>query len=78
MIYGKIKIKGDLNMNRIKTISKPIKQSGNITETSLSMTHSIENELDFLDKYAEEHHTRYSHKEIFTRVKERIKNTSTS
>ena len=42
------------------------------------MIHSIENELDFTDKYAEEHHTRYSHKEIFTRVKERIKNTSTS
>ena len=61
-------------MNRIKTISKPIKQSENITETSLSMTHSIENELDFTDKYAEEHPTRYSHKEIFTRVKERIKN----
>ena len=61
-------------MNRIKTISKPIKQSKNITETSLSMTHSIENELDFTDKYAEEHHTRYSHKEIFTRVKERINN----
>ena len=59
-------------MNRIKTISKPIKQSENITETSLSMTHSIENELDFTDKYAEEHPTRYSHKEIFTRVKERI------
>ena len=61
-------------MNRIKTISKPIKQSENITETSLSMTHSIENELDFTDKYAEEHTTRYSHKEIFTRVKERINN----
>ena len=61
-------------MNRIKTISKPIKQSENITETSLSMTHSIESELDFTDKYAEEHPTRYSHKEIFTRVKERINN----
>lgn len=61
-------------MNRIKTISKPIKQSENITETSLSMTHSIENELDFTDKYAEEHPTRYSHKEIFTLVKERINN----
>ena len=61
-------------MNRIKTISKPIKQSENITETSLSMTHSIENQLDFTDKYAEEHPTRYSHKEIFTRVKERINN----
>lgn len=61
-------------MNRIKTISKPIKQSENITETSLSMTHSIENELDFTDKYAEEHPSRYSHKEIFTRVKERINN----
>ena len=63
-------------MNRIKTISKPIKQSKNITETTLSIIHSIENELDFTDKYAEEHPTRYFHKEIFTRVKERIKNTS--
>ena len=63
-------------MNRIKTISKSIKQSENITETTLSMIHSIENELDFTDKYAEEHPTRYSHQEIFTRVKERIKNTS--
>ena len=76
MIYGKIKIKGDLNINRIKTFSKSIKQSENITETTLSMImiHSIENELDFTDKYAEEHPTRYSHKEIFTRVKERINN----
>ena len=40
------------------------------------MTHSIESELDFADKYAEKHATRYSHKEIFTRVKERINNTS--
>lgn len=61
-------------MNRIKTISKPIKQSENITETSLSMIHFIENELDFTDKYDEEDPTRYSHKEIFTRVKERINN----
>ena len=61
-------------MNRIKTISKPIKQSENITETSLSMIHFIENELDFTDKYDEEDTTRYSHKEIFTRVKERINN----
>ena len=65
-------------MNRIKTISKSIKQSKNITETTLSMIHSIENELDFTDKYAEEHHTRYSHKEIFTRVKERINNNISS
>ena len=65
-------------MNRIKTISKSIKQSENITETTLSMIHSIENELDFTDKYAEEYPTRYSHKEIFTRVKERIKNNSPS
>lgn len=52
MIYGKIKIKGDLNMNRIKTFSKLIKHSENITETTLSMImiHSIENELDFTDK----------------------------
>ena len=65
-------------MNRIKTISKSIKQSENITETTLSMMHSIENELYFADKYAEEHAeehaTRYSHKEIFTLVKERINN----
>ena len=61
-------------MNRIKTFSKSIKQSERITETTLSMIHSIENELDFADKYAEEHLTRYSHKEIFTRVKERINN----
>ena len=63
-------------MNRIKTFSKSIKQPENITETTLSMImiHSIEKELDFTDKYAEEHHTRYSHKEIFTRVKERINN----
>lgn len=64
-------------MNRIKTFSK----QKNIVETTISaisMTHSIENELDFADKYAEEHPTRYSHKEIFTRVKERIKNTSSS
>lgn len=65
-------------MNRIKTISKPIKQSENITETSLSMIHFIENELDFTDKYDEEHPTRYSHKEIFTRVKERINNNNPS
>ena len=63
-------------MNRIKTFSKSIKQPESITETTLLMIHSIENELDFADKYAEEHSTRYSHKEIFTRVKERIKNTS--
>ena len=61
-------------MNKINTFSKSIKQSENITETTLSMIHSIENELDFADKYAEEHPTRYSHKEIFTRVKERINN----
>ena len=61
-------------MNRIKTISKSIKQLENITETTLSMIHSIENELYFADKYAEEHATRYSHKEIFTLVKERINN----
>lgn len=42
------------------------------------MTHSIENKLDFTDKYAEEHPTRYSHKEIFTRVKERINNNNPS
>ena len=65
-------------MNRIKTISKPIKQSENITETTLSMTHSIESKLDFADKYAEEHSSRYSHKEIFTRVKERINNNTPS
>ena len=67
-------------MNRIKTFSKLIKHSENITETTLSMImiHSIENELDFTDKYAEEHHTRYSHKEIFTRVKERINNNNPS
>ncbi|WP_455490068.1 hypothetical protein [Granulicatella sp.] len=59
-------------MNRIKTFSKSIKQPESITETTLSRIHSIENELDFADKYAEEHSTRYSHKEIFTRVKERI------
>ena len=66
-------------MNRIKTISKTKNLSKNIVETTFSeklMTHSIENALDFSDKYAEEHPTRYSHKEIFTRVKERIKNTS--
>ncbi len=63
-------------MNRIKTFSKPINQSENITETTLSTIQSIKNELDFADKYAEEHSTRYSHKEIFTRAKERIKNTS--
>lgn len=61
-------------MNRINTFSKSIKQSENITETTLSMILSIENELDFTDKYAEEHPTRYSHKEIFPRVKERIDN----
>ena len=68
-------------MNRINTFSKPKNLSKNIVETTFSeklMTHSIENELDFTDKYAEEHPTRYSHQEIFTRVKERIKNTSTS
>ena len=39
-------------MNRIKTFSKLIKHSENITETTLSMImiHSIENELDFTDK----------------------------
>ena len=65
-------------MNRIKTFSKSIKQPESITETTLSMIHSIENELDFADKYAEEHSTRYSYKEIFTRVKERINNNISS
>ena len=65
-------------MNRIKTFSKSIKQPESITETTLSIIHSIENELDFADKYAEEHSTRYSHKEIFTRVKERINNNISS
>ncbi len=65
-------------MNRIKTFSKSIKQPENITETTLSIIHPIENELDFADKYAEEHSTRYSHKEIFTRVKERINNNISS
>ena len=65
-------------MNRIKTFSKSIKQPENITETTLSIIHSIENELDFADKYAEEHSTRYYHKEIFTRVKERINNNISS
>ena len=65
-------------MNRIKTFSKSIKQPESFTETTLSMIHSIENELDFADKYAEEHSTRYSHKEIFTRVKERINNNISS
>lgn len=65
-------------MNRIKTFSKSIKQPESITETTLLMIHSIENELDFADKYAEEHSTRYSHKEIFTRVKERINNNNIS
>ncbi len=65
-------------MNRIKTFSKSIKQPESITETTLLMIHSIENELDFADKYAEEHSTRYSHKEIFTRVKERINNNISS
>ena len=45
-----------------------------ITFSEISITHSIENELDFTDKYADEHPTRYSHKEIFTRIKERINN----
>ena len=64
-------------MNRIKTFSN----SKNIVETTfsaISMTHSIEDELDFADKYAEEHLRRYSHKEIFTHIKDRIKNTSSS
>lgn len=64
-------------MNRIKTFSKPKNLSKNIVETTfseISITHSIENELDFADKYADEHPTRYSHKEIFTRVKEKINN----
>ena len=65
-------------MNRIKTFSKSIKQPESITESTLLMIHSIENELDFADKYAEEHSTRYSHKEIFTRVKERINNNISS
>jgi len=65
-------------MNRIKTFSKSIKQPESITETTLLMIHSIENELDFADKYAEKHSTRYSHKEIFTRVKERINNNISS
>lgn len=37
-------------MNRIKTFSKSIKQPESITETTLLMIHSIENELDFADK----------------------------
>ena len=64
-------------MNRIKTFSKPKILLKNIVETTfseISITHSIENELDFTDKYADEHSTRYSHKEIFTRIKERINN----
>ena len=65
-------------MNRIKTFSKSIKQPESITESTLLMIHSIENELDFANKYAEEHSTRYSHKEIFTRVKERINNNISS
>lgn len=64
-------------MNRIKTFSKPKNLSKNMVEitfSEISITHSIENELDFTDKYADEHPTRYSHKEIFTRIKERINN----